>query len=100
VVPAIGISRHASLLEVMPTSGHSERAAGSQRKLSPRTLIAVVLGGLLVLFAALNSQTVTIHWIVGTTQTPLIAVIVGCGLIGLAVGWLLARRRAARHDAR
>jgi uncharacterized integral membrane protein len=83
----------------MSTSDQTKPAVASERKLSPRTITAAVLGGLLVLFAALNSQTVTIHWILGTTQTPLIVVIVGCGLIGFAVGWLLARR-AARRDAR
>jgi uncharacterized integral membrane protein len=81
----------------MPTSGQTGPAVASKRKLSPRTITAAVLGGLLVLFAALNSQTVTIHWIVTTTQAPLIIVIVGCGLIGFAVGWLLARRRATRN---
>ncbi len=57
-------------------------------------MIAVVLVALVVLFAALNSQSVTIHWLVTTSQTPLIVVIVGCGLIGFAAGWLLARRAA------
>lgn len=63
-------------------------------------ITAVVLGVLLVLFAAFNSQTVTIHWIVTTSQTPLIVVIVGCGLVGFAAGWLFARRRASRAVAR
>jgi uncharacterized integral membrane protein len=58
-----------------------------------------VLGALIVLFAAVNSQTVTIHWIVTTSQTSLIVVIVGCGLIGFAAGWLFARRRAATRDS-
>jgi uncharacterized integral membrane protein len=62
-------------------------------------ITAVVLGVLLVLFAAVNSQPVTIHWIVTTSQTPLIVVIVGCGLIGFAAGWLFARRRASRANA-
>jgi uncharacterized integral membrane protein len=63
-------------------------------------ITAVVLGVLIVLFAAVNSQTVTIHWIVTTTQTPMIVVIAGCGLVGFVVGWLFARRRASRGNAR
>jgi uncharacterized integral membrane protein len=63
-------------------------------------MIAAVLGGLLILFAALNSQSVTIHWIVASTDLPLILVIAGCGLIGFAVGWLLARRATRRRRAR
>ncbi len=80
----------------MPASRQTDPTAPSRRKPSPRAIGAAVLIGLLVLFAALNSQTVTIHWIVTTTQTALIVVIVGCGLIGFAAGWLLARRHAAR----
>ena len=67
-----------------------------KRKLTPRAALATVLGALVVLFAAVNSQTVTIHWIVTTTQTPMIVVIVVCGVVGFAVGWLLARRGAKR----
>jgi uncharacterized integral membrane protein len=80
----------------MSTSGQSEPVPARQRKLSPRTLTAAVLGGLVALFAVVNLQTVTIHWILTTTDTPLIIVIVGCGLIGFAAGWLLAhhQRRA------
>jgi uncharacterized integral membrane protein len=55
-----------------------------------------VLGGLLVLFAILNSQTVEVHLIATTVHMPLIVVIVVCGLIGAALGWLVFRRRAAR----
>lgn len=81
----------------MPASGQTESAVATKRKLSPRTVVAAVLGGVVVLFAAVNTQTVTIHWIVTTTDTPLIAVIAGCGLIGFAVGWLIARRAARRQ---
>jgi uncharacterized integral membrane protein len=81
----------------MPNSRGTEPAT-SDHRVSPRAVIAAVLGGLVVLFAAVNSQSVTIHWVVTTTQTPLIVVIVGCGLIGFAVGWLLARRAARRKD--
>jgi uncharacterized integral membrane protein len=62
-------------------------------------ITAVVLGALILLFAAVNSQSVTMHWIVTTSQTPLIVIIVGSGLVGFAVGWLLARRRAASRSA-
>ena len=78
-------------------SKHGARTP-SPRNISPRTLIAAALGGLLVLFALLNSQTVTIHWIVTSTQTPLIVVIAGCGLIGFAVGWLLHWRRSTHRN--
>jgi uncharacterized integral membrane protein len=85
----------------MTPSGPIEPASGSARnKPSPRMITAVVLLVLIVLFAVANSQTVTIHWIVTTTQTPMIVVIAGCGLVGFAVGYLFARRRAASRSAR
>ncbi len=74
-------------------------AAMSERKLSARTILGVILGGLVVLFAALNSQSVTVHWLLLTTSTPLIVVILGCFLVGFGAGWLVARR-AARRRAR
>jgi uncharacterized integral membrane protein len=70
-------------------------AAKRDRKASARVVAAAVLGGLLVLFSVLNSQTVRIHWIVTTSDVPLIVVILGCGLIGFALGWLIARHRAS-----
>lgn len=82
----------------MRTSRQTEPAIAPKRKLTPRTVIATALGALVILFAAVNSQTVTIHWIVTTTQTPMIVVIVGCGVVGFAVGWLFARRAAKRKS--
>jgi uncharacterized integral membrane protein len=85
----------------MTPSGPIEPASRSARnKPSPRMITAVVLLVLIVLFAVANSQTVTIHWIVTTTQTPMIVVIAGCGLVGFAVGYLFARRRATSRSAR
>ena len=69
------------------------RGGRGERKATARLLAALVLGGLLALFAVLNSQSVQIHWIVTTTHLPMIVVIVGCGLIGAIVSWLIARRR-------
>ena len=80
----------------MPASGEAKPAATSKRKLSSRTTVAAILGGLIALFAVFNSQTVEINWIVTATHTPLIVVIAVCGLLGFAVGWMLARRAAGR----
>ena len=80
----------------MPISGQTGYAATRKSKLTPRTVLALALVALVVVFAAVNSQTVTIHWIVTTTQTPMIVVIVGCGLVGFVVGWLLSRRAMKR----
>lgn len=74
------------------------RRAPSERRLSGRGVIAVALTVVLVVFAIRNSQSVTIHWLVTTTETPLIIILAGCALIGFAAGWLFARRSARRRS--
>jgi uncharacterized integral membrane protein len=69
---------------------------GVIRRGNTQLVAAGTLAVVLIVFAVLNSQTVKIHWIVTTTRSPLILVIVVAGLLGLSVGWFLARRRA-RH---
>ena len=66
-------------------------------QLSSRTVAGGILAIVLLVFALFNTQTVRVHWIFATTTAPLIVVIAGCALIGLAAGWLIARRRATRH---
>ena len=78
-----------------PSGQVQSSAAPARNKPTPKMITAVVLVVLIALFAAVNSQDVTIHWIVATSQTPLIVVIAGCGLVGFAAGWMFARRRAA-----
>jgi uncharacterized integral membrane protein len=50
---------------------------------------------LVVVFALLNLQNVTMHWIVGTTHTPLIVLVAICLLVGGGVGYLVGRRSHA-----
>jgi uncharacterized integral membrane protein len=77
--------------------GDQHRARGARdRKAGPKTIAAAVLAALVTLFAVLNSQTVRVHFIVTTTRVPMIVVIAVCAVIGVVVGWLIARRRAAR----
>ena len=59
-----------------------------------RQVVAFALGGLAVLFAVLNLDDVQVNWIVATADTPLIVVIAVCLLIGVGLGYVLARRRA------
>jgi len=67
-----------------------------------RLLLVAVVVGLAVAFVVLNTQQVSVDWIVTTTKTPLIVVI----LISLAVGGIFvaaalgARRRSARRKRR
>lgn len=82
---------------IREASGGRQRpaAAGGWRS-TVRMIVAVVLAVLLTLFAVLNSQSIRVHLIFTTTHLPMIVVIAACGVIGIAVGWLIGRRRAAR----
>ncbi len=59
-----------------------------------RIALALVLGGLLAVFAVLNTSQVEVNWIFGTAETPLIIVIVVCLLLGFAAGSGLAHKGA------
>jgi uncharacterized integral membrane protein len=59
-----------------------------------RLAASFALGALAVLFAVLNLDDVRVNWVVATTNTPLIVVISVCLVVGAAIGWILARRRA------
>jgi uncharacterized integral membrane protein len=64
-----------------------------RRSLAPKQIAS---GGLVVVaavFALLNLQDVPMHWIVGTTHTPLIVLVAACVLIGMAVGFVVGRRQ-------
>lgn len=48
---------------------------------------------LVVLLAAVNSDKVEVDWIVGSSRTPLVIVIVASFLLGAAAGALAVHRR-------
>jgi uncharacterized integral membrane protein len=70
--------------------------AARDRKARARLVAAAILAAVVTLFAVLNSQTVSVHLILTTAHLPMIVVIALCAVIGVAVGWMIGRRRAAR----
>lgn len=70
--------------------------AARDRKARARLVAAAILAAVVTLFAVLNSQTVSVHLILTTARLPMIVVIALCAVIGVAVGWIIGRRRAAR----
>jgi uncharacterized integral membrane protein len=58
-----------------------------------RQIGALVLAGAGVAFAAVNLDEVDVNWLLGTWQTPLIVVIALSMLVGVALGFLVSRRR-------
>ncbi len=65
-----------------------------------RRIAALVVGVLIIVFAVVNTDKVKVSWIVASTTTPLIVVIVVSFVLGLAGGYLLRGRRAKAADAR
>jgi uncharacterized integral membrane protein len=81
------------------SSGGDDRPVRRSRKDEIKLVTgggAIVLG---VLFALLNTQRVTIHWIFTTTQTPLIAALAVTFVLGALAGYGFShvRRRRARR---
>jgi uncharacterized integral membrane protein len=58
----------------------------------------VVLAALGVIFAAVNFQKVTIDFIVGEANAPLVLALVISGVIGFIVGLALPRLRRPHND--
>jgi len=67
------------------------------RSMTPKQITSAVGVVVVVVFALINLQNVTMHWIVGTTHTPLIVLVAICLLIGGGVGFVMGRRARAPH---
>ena len=72
-----------------------------ERDLKSKTIAAVAVGILLLAFGLSNRMDVAINWLVGTTATPLIVVIVVSAALGAILGAAAVRgrsKRAGSHD--
>ena len=71
-----------------------------RRDLTSKTVAAFAVAILLIAFGLSNRDDVPIDWLVGTTDTPLIVVIVVSAVLGALIGGLVVRRgsRKARDQ--
>ena len=72
-----------------------------ERNLASKTIAAVAVAFLLIAFGLSNRKDVPINWLVGTTATPLIIVIVVSAVLGAILGAAAVRgrsKRARSHD--
>lgn len=77
---------------------------GAPQRIERRTRTAWkywAVGGLVILlaiFIGLNSQKVTIDFLVGETEMPLVFGLLVSGLLGVVIGWAGTRLRDHRKD--
>jgi uncharacterized integral membrane protein len=71
-----------------------------QRDLTSKTIAAVAVAVLLLAFGLSNRDDVSIDWLVGTTDTPLIIVIVVSAVLGAIIGGAAVRGRSKRAGSR
>ena len=74
--------------------------APKERDLRSKTIAAVAVAILLIAFGLSNRNDVAINWLVGTTDTPLIIVIVVSAALGAILGAALVRGRTKRAGSR
>jgi uncharacterized integral membrane protein len=80
-------------------TGELEATAGRKKEPGWRLPVGIAAGAIAALFAVLNTDKVRVHWLVGTTATPLIIVIVLSFVLGIAAGVALsARRRRSKRS--
>jgi len=65
-----------------------------------KTVAAVAVAILLIAFGLSNRDDVPIDWLVGTTDTPLIVVILVSAGLGALIGGLAVRRSSRRASSR
>lgn len=71
-------------------------AGGRGEGMGLRRWLLVLAGILLLLFFALNLQTVEVNLIVAKVDMPLIVALAIAALLGAMLGWALPRLRASR----
>ena len=82
--------------EQVPASRPGSTASKRTRREQARTAGAVLLAVLITLFAVLNTESVEVNWIFGSSKAPLIIVIVVSLLVGIVMTYLLERRSRRR----
>ncbi|MGA8746748.1 MAG: lipopolysaccharide assembly protein LapA domain-containing protein [Solirubrobacterales bacterium] len=74
----------------------SDNAPGGEQRTRRRW--GLICGGaILLIFMALNSQRVTVHFVFTTVNMPLIFALLIAALLGALLGWAVPRLRAPRQ---
>ena len=74
--------------------------APKKRDVKSKTIAALAVAVLLIAFGLSNRNDVPIDWLIGTTDTPLIIVIVVSAALGAIIGAAAVRGRSKRAGSR
>jgi len=77
----------------IPSGASKPKPDKRKRRVQARSVVAITLAVLITLFAVRNLEDVKVHWIVGTSETPLIIVIVVSAIVGGVLALYAERRR-------
>jgi uncharacterized integral membrane protein len=77
-----------------PVARDSARVRRRGTRERGRTLLAAALAAVIAVFAVLNLDQIPVDLVVSTERVPLIIIIAGSALLGLAIGYIAGRRRA------
>jgi uncharacterized integral membrane protein len=77
-----------------------ERPPKRERDYISKTIAAIAVAILLIAFGLSNRDDVPIDWLVTTTKTPLIVVIIVSAVLGALLGGLGVRSRSRRVGSR
>jgi uncharacterized integral membrane protein len=77
-----------------------ERPPKKERDYLSKTVAAIAVAILLIAFGLSNRNDVPIDWLVTTTKTPLIIVIIVSAVLGAILGGLGVRQGAKRSGSR
>lgn len=73
---------------------HREQEQKIRRNQTLRVISILILLAVIVLFAVVNADTVSVDWVFARTDAPMVLVIALSGGIGFLVGALVASRRS------
>ena len=79
-----------------PTYPDTNATPAKQRRFGPRQIIALVVLVLLVVFVAINTQKVKVHFLVATVHAPLYEVLAAMAIVGALIVLLVQFRRRHR----
>lgn len=76
--------------------GERGRRSSGDRAVSGKLIGFGIVAVLLVWFALINTESVKVAWIFGTSEIPLIWVIVFSAVAGAVIGWIVGLVRRSR----